>query len=130
MSAAMKCTPFWWVQSFISSCFWIDAPHRTTTFGRDDIAEYMEQWLYTHLEALDQVDSNLLTSIAPKVPDRNVGVEFSQTRNGDLCTGLSNILLPQEELKQYKVLGCSNYEWGVVPGYSSLILGRVQGRKP
>lgn len=56
--------------------------------------------MHTHLKILDQIYSNLLPGLAPKIADGHISVQLRQSRKGCLCPRLSDILCAQEELER------------------------------
>lgn len=53
----------------------------------------------TYLEALDEVDCNLVSCFAAEVAHRHICVQLAQSWEGSCSTGLSNIVGAQEELE-------------------------------
>jgi hypothetical protein len=52
----------------------------------------------TYLESLYEVDGDGLSRVAPKVPDKNIGIQLRKTSNGCVASRLSKIILAKEKL--------------------------------
>jgi hypothetical protein len=53
-----------------------------------------------YLKALDEVDSNGLSRVPLEGPDKYIGVQFCETRDGGVRPRLSDVILAKEKLKR------------------------------